>query len=201
MVAKKKSRAELALSVISTRKRRTLSAVTVSGDRPRNLANIACLADIVLLGLSAELADRHVVQHAAPNVTDARFADWGVLAVEVGNPFDPQDGALSRHLIPSGPLPLPTHGPCAQRSPAVAGSFLGTKVEWVGAVAGGPEQGGKRKLDEAPCSRGFSSDPDPNSEHGAFRRSSVSLSIRLVHCALGSLSATLFAFSIPVGQP
>jgi hypothetical protein len=86
VVAKKKSRAELALSVISTRKRRTLSTVTVSGDRPRNLANIACLADIVLLGLSAELADRHVVQHAAPNVTDARFADWGVLAVEVENP-------------------------------------------------------------------------------------------------------------------
>jgi len=75
------------------------------------------------------------VRDVSDTVPNDRFAEFAHrhpracggevrLRLECFEPLDPQDRALARHLIFCREAPETQH--CAQRSPAVAGSFLGT---------------------------------------------------------------------------
>ena len=97
------------LSVRCTWKRRTSSAVAVSGERPRKLGEALDMTDIVVLGLLAELADGHVLEHAAAKIGLMGFSLIGGSCLEVGGcePLDPQDGAPRPSSSPDQPVTAP----------------------------------------------------------------------------------------------
>ena len=96
------------------------------GGSSQKLGKLCDMADIVAAGRFTEFAHCQVLEHPAAKFADGLLKLIGeapVLRLEVRNTFDPQDGALSVISFPVDLYLSPRTGPCAQRSPAVAGSF------------------------------------------------------------------------------
>ena len=111
---------------------RTEEAYVICGRRvggsSQKLGKLGDMADIVAAGRFTEFAHCQVLEHAAAKFADGLqlIGEAPVLRLEVRN-----TSILKTEHSPviSFPVDLylsPRTGPCAQRSPAVAGSFSGT---------------------------------------------------------------------------